>query len=116
MDVNLDQTSAQNTTNSGNKCTHRHKIFDPKYLEAAFKEAEKAIQDKEVPVGCVFVKNVSKTELNSSKLLPNTFVPKKNEQKIVSRGRNTVNATKNATRHAEMNCIDEVHYSLFKGV
>lgn len=114
MDVNDERKLTQNTTNSGNNCTQRHKLFNHKYLEAAFKEAEKAIQDNEVPVGCVFVKNVSETELKSTELLPNHLVPKKYEQTIISRGRNTVNATKNATRHAEMNCIDEVHYSQFK--
>ena len=29
-------------------------------------------------------------------------------QKIIARGCNSVNATKNATRHAEFNCIDQV--------
>lgn len=56
-----------------------------KYMEEAFKEAEQAIMNLEVPVGCVFVyKDI-----------------------IIARGANEVNATKNATRHAEMVCIDQ---------
>ena len=116
MDTRLDPKTKPNTTNSESKCIKSDEIFNPEYLEAAFEEAKKAIQDKEVPVGCVFVKNVFKPELKNEKMCPSLLMPKKYEQKIISRGRNTVNATKNATRHAEMNCIDEVHYSLIKGV
>ena len=116
MDTLLDHKSKPITTNSGNKCIQRDEIFNPEYLEAAFEEAKKAIQDKEVPVGCVFVKNVYKPEIKNKKLEPSVLMPRKYEQHIISRGCNTVNATKNATRHAEMNCIDEVHYSLIKGV
>jgi len=49
--------------------------------------AEKALAAREVPVGCIFIRN----------------------DQIVAEGKNTVNQTKNATRHAEMNCIDEVY-------
>lgn len=45
-----------------------------------------ANEAKEVPVGCVFVYN----------------------DKIIATGANLVNETKNATRHAEMICIDRV--------
>lgn len=54
----------------------------------ALVEAKKALYEfSEVPVGCVF-------------LLKN--------QKIIARGHNLVNTTKNATRHAEFVCIDQV--------
>lgn len=57
-----------------------------KYMEQAFELAEAALKVGEVPVGCVFVMN----------------------GKIIAKGKNTVNETKNAVRHAEFNCIDQV--------
>lgn len=57
------------------------------FMQTAFKYAYEALESQEVPVGCIFVY--------------------KNE--ILAVGRNTVNETRNATRHAEMNCIDEVN-------
>ncbi|KAK9711088.1 Cytidine and deoxycytidylate deaminase zinc-binding region [Popillia japonica] len=56
------------------------------YMEIAFTYAQDALRNQEVPVGCIFVYN----------------------NEIVAKGRNTVNETRNATRHAEMNCIDDV--------
>lgn len=56
------------------------------FMQEAFEQAREALEYGEVPVGCVFVYN----------------------SEVVARGRNTVNATRNATRHAEMNCIDQV--------
>lgn len=55
-------------------------------MEQAFSYAREALANQEVPVGCIFVLN----------------------QEIVAVGRNEVNETKNATRHAEMICIDQV--------
>ena len=79
------------------------------FLQAAFDEAETAITECEVPVGCVFVKynDISNLTLDKSS--------SRNNLKIISRGRNSVNATKNATRHAEMNCIDKIHFNVLKG-
>jgi len=57
-------------------------------LQEAFKEAELALEKGEVPVGAVFFDI--------------------DQNKIIARGCNSVNATKNATRHAEINCIDQV--------
>ncbi|KAM7361698.1 tRNA-specific adenosine deaminase 2 [Cochliomyia hominivorax] len=56
------------------------------FMEDAFDEARLALSCGEVPVGCVFIYN----------------------GKIIARGGNQVNATKNATRHAEFICIDQV--------
>lgn len=56
------------------------------WMEAALNQAKDALNSGEVPVGCVFVYNDS----------------------ILASGRNTVNETHNATRHAEMNCVDQV--------
>ncbi|XP_023308643.2 tRNA-specific adenosine deaminase 2 [Lucilia cuprina] len=56
------------------------------FMEDAFAEARLALSAGEVPVGCVFIYNGT----------------------IIARGGNQVNATKNATRHAEFICIDQV--------
>ncbi|XP_055587020.1 tRNA-specific adenosine deaminase 2 [Uranotaenia lowii] len=58
-----------------------------KFMEQALEQARKAEQLKEVPVGCVFVYR---------------------ENEIIARGCNLVNKTKNATRHVELICIDQV--------
>lgn len=49
--------------------------------------AKEALNAGEVPVGCIFV------DIDGN---------------ILASGRNTVNETKNATRHAEINCIDTI--------
>lgn len=55
-------------------------------MEDALQDASKANEQQEVPVGCVFVY----------------------QNEIIARGANLVNHTKNATRHAELICIDQV--------
>ncbi|KAL9893839.1 tRNA-specific adenosine deaminase 2 [Glossina fuscipes] len=56
------------------------------FMSVAFEQARSALSEGEVPVGCVFVyKNA-----------------------IIARAGNQVNATKNATRHAEFVCIDQI--------
>lgn len=57
------------------------------FMERSFQFAYEALYVQEVPVGCIFVYNGD----------------------IIALGRNMVNETKNATRHAEINCIDQVH-------
>ncbi|XP_071538535.1 tRNA-specific adenosine deaminase 2 [Panulirus ornatus] len=59
---------------------------EDQWMLEAFHQAREALASGEVPVGCVFVYN----------------------SEIVARGRNAVNETHNATRHAEMNCVDEL--------
>ncbi|XP_023231602.1 tRNA-specific adenosine deaminase 2-like [Centruroides sculpturatus] len=56
------------------------------YMNRAFELAKVALDVGEVPVGCVFVIN----------------------GKIIASGKNSVNETKSAVRHAEFNCIDQV--------
>lgn len=56
------------------------------FAEQAFKLAEEALEAGEVPVGCVFVY----------------------EGQVIGAGRNRTNELKNATRHAEIEAIDEV--------
>lgn len=55
-------------------------------MEAALELGQRALEANEVPVGCVFVYG----------------------NEIIATGANLVNETKNATRHAEMICIDRV--------
>lgn len=59
---------------------------DEKWMRAAMELAKEALKDGEVPIGCVFVEGGM----------------------VIGRGKNATNATKNATRHAEMLAIDEV--------
>lgn len=54
--------------------------FNPQFMEVAFTYAREALVAGEVPIGCVFVFN----------------------SEIIGGGRNIVNDTKNATRHAEL--------------
>ena len=63
-------------------------------MEVAMKLARQALAAGEVPVGCVFVY----------------------QGIIIAIGRNTVNQTRNATRHAEINCIDDVSVLFVFGV
>ncbi|KAM5163324.1 tRNA-specific adenosine deaminase 2 isoform 1-T3 [Mantella aurantiaca] len=56
------------------------------WMEKAFQMAIDALDSGEVPVGCLMV----------------------HDNQLVGQGRNEVNETKNATRHAEMVAIDQV--------
>ncbi|KAF7477451.1 Hypothetical predicted protein [Marmota monax] len=56
-----------------------------KWMEEAMQMAKQALENTEVPVGCLMVYN----------------------NEVVGKGRNEVNQTKNATRHAEMVAIDQ---------
>jgi len=57
-----------------------------KWMTRAFEHAQSAFRNREVPIGCLLVKG---------------------DEEIIGKGRNDVNRTKNATRHAEMLAIDE---------
>jgi len=61
------------------------------WMRAALDLAKEALEAGEVPVGCVFVY----------------------DSKIVGCGRNQVNETRNATRHAEMVAIDDLRKRFF---
>ena len=69
---------------------------DEKYMQDALKVAEAALRVGEVPVGCVIVLR------NHPTILPD------NESVVVSHGANQVNATRDATRHAEVVAIDRL--------
>lgn len=56
------------------------------WMDIALQKAEESLKAGEVPVGCLFIYN----------------------NEIIAIGNNTVNETCNATRHAEINCIDQV--------
>ncbi|KAJ0026983.1 hypothetical protein NQD34_017983 [Periophthalmus magnuspinnatus] len=57
-----------------------------KWMDKAFDMAKDALENGEVPVGCLLIYN----------------------NEIIGKGRNEVNETKNATRHAEMVALDEL--------
>ncbi|XP_043367062.1 tRNA-specific adenosine deaminase 2 isoform X2 [Dermochelys coriacea] len=57
-----------------------------RWMDRALRMAKEALENGEVPVGCLMVYN----------------------NEILGKGRNEVNETKNATRHAEMVAIDQV--------
>ncbi|EFC39039.1 predicted protein [Naegleria gruberi] len=59
---------------------------DEIYMREALNMAQKALEELEVPVGCVIV----------------------HDNKIVGRGYNKTNQKKNATRHAELEAFDEI--------
>ncbi|GJJ07746.1 hypothetical protein Clacol_001951 [Clathrus columnatus] len=56
------------------------------WMRIAIQMAEEALAAKEVPVGCVFVRNGV----------------------AIAKGRNRTNELKNATRHAELEAIDQI--------
>lgn len=56
------------------------------WMDFALEKAKESFKAGEVPVGCLFIY----------------------ENEIIATGNNTVNETRNATRHAELNCIDKV--------
>ncbi|KAF8597541.1 cytidine deaminase-like protein [Ceratobasidium sp. AG-I] len=60
-----------------------------KWMREALCMAEEAMEAREVPVGCVFVR----------------------DGKIIARARNRTNELRNATRHAELEAIDEIFAS-----
>nr|XP_006012135.1 PREDICTED: tRNA-specific adenosine deaminase 2 isoform X2 [Latimeria chalumnae] len=70
----------------GNEAAFQPSAGEHKWMQRAFEMAKEALQNGEVPVGCLMVYN----------------------DEILGQGRNEVNETKNATRHAEMVAIDQV--------
>nr|XP_046228979.1 tRNA-specific adenosine deaminase 2 [Scatophagus argus] len=62
-----------------------HEEID-KWMDSAFDMAKNALDNGEVPVGCLMVYN----------------------DEVVGKGRNEVNESKNATRHAEMVALDQL--------
>ncbi|KAM9234569.1 tRNA-specific adenosine deaminase 2 isoform 1-T1 [Dugong dugon] len=79
------EAKATSTPATGGACSVSAEETE-KWMEAAMYMAKDALENLEVPVGCLMVYN----------------------NEIVGRGRNEVNQTKNATRHAEMVAIDQV--------
>ena len=61
--------------------------YDEELMQRAFYQAKKALEEGEVPIGCVF-------SINGT---------------VVAEGRNEVNKRKNPTAHAEIVCIEEIN-------
>lgn len=64
---------------------------EERFMRIALEEAERALERREVPVGCVFV-----------------HADGKGQDRILARGSNETNATLNATRHAEFVAINRI--------
>lgn len=56
------------------------------HMRKALQQAEVALKKQEVPIGCVFVV----------------------DNQVIASGSNMTNTTRNATRHAELEAVDEV--------
>lgn len=83
--------------------------------ESCFDAAREALSAGEVPVGCVMIFE-DFLSLPSESIQSNEDTKKRKTEFIV-KGRNRVNETKNATRHAEFECVDQlVKYFKEKGL
>jgi tRNA(Arg) A34 adenosine deaminase TadA len=91
------------------------------FMEQAIHVAKAALDIGEVPVGCVIVLSdgISEPKLSASDSIvatadeqghdnDNTFDYKSSPSVIISHGANQVNATRDATRHAEVVAIDRL--------
>lgn len=76
---------------------------DVPFMKLAIEVAKSALNVGEVPVGCIIVLN--RPYYYSSNLNEKNIIP---ENVIISYGCNQVNATRDATRHAEMVAIDRI--------
>ncbi len=84
--------------------TSRNRTMEEHYMRQALRVAEDALKVGEVPVGCVIVlRNAPEAEEHNS-----TDSLKDTPSVIISHGANQVNATRDATRHAECVAIDRV--------
>ena len=70
--------------------SNNHSISD-ELIQMCYKMAEEALSLGEVPVGCVIV-----------------YFGDDKSGTVIASGHNRTNVTKNATRHAEMECIDVI--------
>ena len=78
----------------GEDAQHEIKPVDTNYMRDALKVAKSALEVGEVPIGCVIV------------LRNHPSIPEEGESVVISHGANQVNATRDATRHAEIVAID----------
>ena len=116
-------------TNSNKITTTDKKIDDEYFMKRALEVAERALQVGEVPVGCVLVlcnehhpvitttkkawKQQQQQGCNNNAIINNatpTTVDYRDggDKVIISHGANQVNATRDATRHAEIVAIDRL--------
>jgi tRNA(Arg) A34 adenosine deaminase TadA len=94
----------------------RNPVLETYFMRQALYVAEKALEIGEVPVGCVIVlRDVADIEATSSSPPPHRSIRASSDNAydaspsvIVSHGSNQVNATRDATRHAELVAIDRM--------
>lgn len=79
------------------------------YMRQALKVAESAIEVGEVPVGCVIVlRDVQQDDADQESEQRMAKAVREDNSVIVSHGANQVNATRDASRHAECIAIDRM--------
>jgi tRNA(Arg) A34 adenosine deaminase TadA len=118
-----DNSSSSSSSKSNSAVVHHSSSKeDEYYMRLALQVAEAALKIGEVPVGCVIVlPNVvvddshcqSKTTKTTTTSRPGPPEPSRirirmNDSVIISHGANQVNATRDATRHAEMVALDRL--------
>jgi tRNA-specific adenosine deaminase 2 len=74
------------TNNNNNSCNNDNKSSHERFMEHALREAKLALDEGEIPVGCVFVDEAAGT--------------------VVARGHNKTNESRNGTKHAEIVAMD----------
>ncbi|KAJ3126126.1 tRNA(adenine34) deaminase [Nowakowskiella sp. JEL0407] len=74
--------------------------LDKEFMSLAFHQAEDALANSEVPIGCIFV-------IPTSLLPPEFHILTKSTHIPIAAGRNKTNESLNATKHAESVALDE---------
>ena len=111
--VNDDGGNSSNDNDVGRNPDLEEEIY---YMKQALSVAREALSIGEVPVGCVIVlrdgsiiePSIQQSKCNDTTSLNNNDGCIRSPSVIVSHGANQVNATRDATRHAEMVAIDRM--------
>ena len=102
MSLKPEETDVDHSTTSAPPTNNNDENEDEAYMRKALQVAEAALEVGEVPVGCVIV-------LRDHPLLPSSGEESSSSSSvIISHGANQCNATRDATRHAEIVAIDRL--------
>jgi tRNA(Arg) A34 adenosine deaminase TadA len=110
---NCDDSGSIIDNNGDNECVHETRNLDEEvfFMGQALNVANDALRIGEVPVGCVIVLRDAAIISSSISLDPKLSKPTSYDMSpsvIISHGANQVNATRDATRHAEIVAIDRM--------
>ena len=92
----------------------QQRIVDEHYMRLALQVAERALEEGEVPVGCVIVRTMvprlSHDHPEKQMPVPDPAAPVslEHDSVVISHGANQVNACRDATRHAELVALDRL--------